>query len=703
MPRIAIDTRLSWITLFLPLVLDACVALPPGAPALHKSADYVLDEHIGQPAPQIGLALSGGGQKSAPFEMGVLAALSQTGVLNSIDVISSVSGGSYAALYYYTRVAERYGNYVGANQMDRSPFADVFLDCLPRKLDVDFSDTFPWDSTDRTGLCPGSDPARNYWVPNDPELQRDPLRFASQVRASQALFAIGWAYRDRTKFPIVIGPILQEFAFGIWNTLIAGPIRLITDSVFDWNLKPSAEFWLEPGKWLYDRGIKRAYGATATREPTETKGRPHGSELTVDHLTFSDLKDIYLQSRQPNCKGGANGYQPCHVPLWVINTTAGTSISPFLLTEPERFTGAQNTFEFSPFGYGSGAYGYAKWKDKQYPNLLQPDMRVVTAVGASAAFFDSQQRTVGGLFNPMLNVLLRWLNFDWGTSIPNYNLGRSLYKHARIFHDFLPWPLYLLHRHRGNAEALRIHLSDGGMSEDLGVWALLRRHVSQIIVVDAASDSDYQLDDLCQLYLQLSTAQNRPLFIVFESPKLSRFAAVCEQEQFHKAGNDPFGFKVRGDWPRPVLKAWVCDGVPRRGSKPGCGSHHTVATLYIIKPMLNWTAHPQGGYALKDTIAFDGAPIPEKRCSIPDTKVPGDGYPCEVLTYLSSSGYRNSKFPQESTVWLSALSSPYIYGAYRDLGLYYAKALRILNAGGTNPQVDIDDSHYWNNDSKKAP
>ena len=52
------------------------------------------------PAPQFGLAMSGGGIRSAAFNIGVLHALHQRQALSSIDVMSSVSGGSYAMSWY---------------------------------------------------------------------------------------------------------------------------------------------------------------------------------------------------------------------------------------------------------------------------------------------------------------------------------------------------------------------------------------------------------------------------------------------------------------------------------------------------------------------------------------------------------------------------------------------------------------------------
>lgn len=55
------------------------------------------------PKPKIGLALSGGGSRAAAFHLGVLSALDRLGILQQVDVISSVSGGSILAAQYLLR------------------------------------------------------------------------------------------------------------------------------------------------------------------------------------------------------------------------------------------------------------------------------------------------------------------------------------------------------------------------------------------------------------------------------------------------------------------------------------------------------------------------------------------------------------------------------------------------------------------------
>ena len=53
---------------------------------------------------RIGLALSGGGYRAAAYHIGTLKALRKLGILDKVDVISSVSGGSITR---YTRIILR--------------------------------------------------------------------------------------------------------------------------------------------------------------------------------------------------------------------------------------------------------------------------------------------------------------------------------------------------------------------------------------------------------------------------------------------------------------------------------------------------------------------------------------------------------------------------------------------------------------------
>jgi predicted acylesterase/phospholipase RssA len=64
---------------------------------------------IAKPEVRVGLALSGGGFRAAAFHLGVLKRLEELRVLHSVEVLSTVSGGSITGALYALRCAQRGG------------------------------------------------------------------------------------------------------------------------------------------------------------------------------------------------------------------------------------------------------------------------------------------------------------------------------------------------------------------------------------------------------------------------------------------------------------------------------------------------------------------------------------------------------------------------------------------------------------------
>ncbi len=110
------------------LLLASCAtpqSLPPGPISLRlepsplKPPPLQLSREerllLGGPAPDWGLALSGGGLRSAFFSLGVVKALYDKQILDRIDVISTVSGGGYTGYWLYAnhlrsfRPGQRFG------------------------------------------------------------------------------------------------------------------------------------------------------------------------------------------------------------------------------------------------------------------------------------------------------------------------------------------------------------------------------------------------------------------------------------------------------------------------------------------------------------------------------------------------------------------------------------------------------------------
>jgi predicted acylesterase/phospholipase RssA len=77
----------------------------------------------------IGLALSGGGSRSANFSAAAMLELQRLGILEQVDVISAVSGGALSAAYY------------GLGPENAGPFTE---DALRDALGFDFQRTWLW-------------------------------------------------------------------------------------------------------------------------------------------------------------------------------------------------------------------------------------------------------------------------------------------------------------------------------------------------------------------------------------------------------------------------------------------------------------------------------------------------------------------------------------------------------------------------------
>jgi predicted acylesterase/phospholipase RssA len=94
----------------------------------------------------VGLALSGGGSRSANFAAACMFQLQRTGLLKHVDYISSVSGGSLTAAYYCTSGAE--WNPAAAQQKLTQPFASSMIGrtMLPWNLGAFFFSD--WDRSD---------------------------------------------------------------------------------------------------------------------------------------------------------------------------------------------------------------------------------------------------------------------------------------------------------------------------------------------------------------------------------------------------------------------------------------------------------------------------------------------------------------------------------------------------------------------------
>jgi hypothetical protein len=187
-----------------------------------------------------------------------------------------------------------------------------------------------------------------------------------------------------------------------------------------------------------------------------------------------------------------------HLPFLVINTTstvgpAGNFLRSFLSDDKFSKRYVDTVFEFTPLGYGAEYYGYVTGDN--------PEVSFSKAVSISGAAVDGQADAAGAFGRFALNVL----NLNLGYHINNYNLKSS----ARLLHKILPFPLYYLDGHYArDIDSTSIYLSDGGHTENLGLYSLIMRGVKNIIVVDAEQDSMGKFEAYEQLKSRLHDEYN---------------------------------------------------------------------------------------------------------------------------------------------------------------------------------------------------
>ncbi|NOZ54787.1 MAG: patatin family protein [Gammaproteobacteria bacterium] len=102
--------------------------------ALHKLLGDETETALSCYRGKVGLALSGGGFRASLYHLGVLARLAEMDVLRSVEVLSTVSGGSIVGAHYYLEIQDLLQN-TPDNQLDRDTYTRLIKERLiPRFL-----------------------------------------------------------------------------------------------------------------------------------------------------------------------------------------------------------------------------------------------------------------------------------------------------------------------------------------------------------------------------------------------------------------------------------------------------------------------------------------------------------------------------------------------------------------------------------------
>ena len=232
------------------------------------------------------------------------------------------------------------------------------------------------------------------------------------------------------------------------------PLNLFANGVFGWHWNTS---FLATS--AYELAIQKSF---------------HGGRNT----TFPKLNALIQEKR---------------LPFFVIGTTARI--------DDDRFHHAallsKSIYEFTPLGFGSDGLGHSRPHD-DFP------VTVSEAVEISGAAWDASQSLSG----TSQKVAGSALNQDTGRYVTNKQVDRSWLK--QLGYWAAPFPLYFFNRaYTMDLYGERLYLSDGGHSENLAAFPLVRRICENIILVDAEYDPNYTFE----AYFKLKEALGRELSV----------------------------------------------------------------------------------------------------------------------------------------------------------------------------------------------
>jgi|GEM_PF-1078140 len=477
---------------------------------------------------RFGIAMSGGGIRSATINLGILKTLNKFGVLKKADYLSTVSGGGYTGAYVQSLLKRR------SAEMKNQPEAAY--------EDLFHQDHINYLRDRGEYMMPGIGKGKVWntfilvigylvstlmsWV--------SPLIFIflfftvlsgiGRVRKMMGKFKIkNWIYDFIDDFHIVeigiglffsiylvhfIYNLKLKYDLGISRkfnqaegmlaavTIFAGGFLVFLNIV-------SSEINCEQIPFSNGALCKRILALSDVGEPVIILLHILAAILAIalgyfanpNAISFhrfyrNQLADAYLHfgEKYKNIelskliKQNDTSPQNLVAPYPLINTCLNLQL---LGGGDDNFKGAKASdyFLLSPFYFGSKITGYVDTDTfKDYQELTLPAATTISAAAVNPG--------MGTYSNKMLSVLMTTFNVRLGFWISN-PLKRN--EAERVW-----WPWYFFKElfSKIGTSNRKLNISDGGHIENLGVYELLRRRCRLILSVDAGADPLYSFADL---------------------------------------------------------------------------------------------------------------------------------------------------------------------------------------------------------------
>lgn len=446
-----------------------------------------------------GIALSGGGIRSATINLGFLKTLNKFGILKRADYMSTVSGGGYTH------------SYVQGTLKEEGDFNCLFT-----------NDHIEAMRTHGEYLIPG----QGYWKTGNAILLAVAFLVSWVMSLVSLLIASGivyYLYMIITgllgKEPFMWLNIFQQNSLDWWGMRIVGLMLLVhfvINIIMNFNLGVSKIFnKLETvivalALALYAWYLIVHFGGTDTPTPDILTDYAINAVLLFcigfvtnpNALSFhrfyrKQLADLFLRfsgkhhnmALKDMFDAGSDKKTDYIAPYPLINTCLNL-LNP---AGDDVFKGTKTSdyFLLSPLFCGSKLVGYVPtdryW---DYQRMTLPAAVTISAAAVNPG--------MGMYSNKVLSVLMTLLNARLGFWISN---PRILVK-SRAY----PWwPIYFFRELLGRigSNNKMINISDGGHIENLGAYELLRRGCRLVIAFDAGEDRIYAFSDLNNLIIRV--------------------------------------------------------------------------------------------------------------------------------------------------------------------------------------------------------
>ena len=499
-----------------------------------------------------GIALSGGGVRSATINLGFLKAFQDAGLLKRTDYLSSVSGGGYAGSYVQTSLKKDDDPQHLFSKEHREHIQEHGEYLTPRKgwkggldkmiLLVSFVSSFLMSWVAPLTVLYVLYILYNLLLGNgaDFSLLHTPLYNSYGYLNIVLMITLG-AFALLTIIQFVLNLLLLEHlsvSFYIdtiksWIIFIA-IVLIIVPAIYSLfskigniALNPREFFYfLALLLWLLLLGFVTDPNALSLQ-------RFYKKRLADAFMKFGkEYKNVRIADLS-NLEGEQKDYI---APYPLINTCL--NLLKGELDDSFEGTKSHDYFLLSPLYCGSKLTGYLSTRANNFYRKL----RLPTAVAISAAAINPGMGTYSSpllsffttIFNLRFgywalnpkNVILtekhkqlkllqekvknkeidekkKMMMKMWSTDLSKANF-KGLKRYMMMTYNWVWWPAYFFYELLSgiNTNHRRLNISDGGHIENLGVYELLRRRCKLIIAVDAGSDPRFEFTDLQNLVIR---------------------------------------------------------------------------------------------------------------------------------------------------------------------------------------------------------